>query len=91
MKNMIIRALRTFFQAALGFAAAHAIGLVNAGEELTKDALATLTVAAISAGVAAVMNLPHKKQTEEVEEEGLSPAEERAKANELEEDNGETV
>lgn len=52
----LVRALRTFVQAALGFAAANAAGVVGEGAAL-KDALAALTVASVAAGLAALMNI----------------------------------
>ena len=85
MKNMIIRAVRTFIQAALGYAAANIVGLCG-GEGLTNDALTGLLVASVAAGLSALMNLPHKEVLEEVIVEDISPAEERAKGNKEEED-----
>ena len=55
-REWLVRALRTFVQAALGYAAAHAAGLIGDGEGLTKNALAALAVASIAAGLAALMN-----------------------------------
>ena len=51
------RALRTFVQAALGYAAANAAGLIGEGAGLTKNALAALAVASVAAGIAALMNV----------------------------------
>ena len=56
-REWAIRALRTFVQAALGFAAANAAGIVGEGAGATRNALAALTVASIAAGLAALMNL----------------------------------
>ena len=55
-REWLVRALRTFVQAALGFAAANAAGVVGEGAAL-KDALAALTVASVAAGLAALMNI----------------------------------
>ena len=57
-REWLVRALRTFVQAALGFAAANAAGVVGEGTAI-KDALAALTVASVAAGLAALMNI-HK-------------------------------
>ena len=57
-REWLIRALRTFVQAALGFAAANAAGIIGDGDGLTRNALAALTVASVAAGLAALMNLP---------------------------------
>ena len=51
------RALRTFVQAALGYAAANALGVLVDGEGLTKNALGALFVASVAAGIAALMNI----------------------------------
>lgn len=56
-KNTVKRAVKTFIQAALGFAVVNATGYIG-DDGLTKSALAALFVAAISAGLAALMNLP---------------------------------
>ena len=53
-REWLVRAIRTFVQAALGYAAANVTGLIGDGEGLTKNALAALTVAA---GLAALMNV----------------------------------
>ena len=56
------RALRTFFQAALGAIAAnlsiHISDLVSGDQSLLRSAIFTLLGLALSAGVAALMNLP---------------------------------
>lgn len=64
MKEMLIRALRTFGQAAVGYIAANiVIVTTDAGADsgAMKTALVTLITAAVAAGIAAVMNLPAKK------------------------------
>ena len=55
-KEWIIRAARTFLQAALGYAAANAAGIIG-GDGAMRDALAALTVASVAAGLAALMNI----------------------------------
>ena len=55
-REWLMRAIRTFIQAALGFAAANAAGIVGEGAGATKNALAALTVASVAAGLAALMN-----------------------------------
>lgn len=66
-KNTVKRAVKTFIQAALGYAAANAAGIVG-GDGITKDALAGLLVSAIAAGLAALMNLPdHSGKADGVE------------------------
>ena len=57
-KNTLVRAARTFLQAAVACIAAGASGLINSGESITKTALGALCVSAIAAGLAALMNLP---------------------------------
>ena len=56
-REWLVRAIRTFVQAALGYAAANVTGLIGEGAGLTKNALAALTVAAVAAGLAALMNV----------------------------------
>lgn len=56
----IRRAVRTFLQAALGYAAANLAGLCESGG-VTKSALAALSAAAVAAGLAALMNLPLRR------------------------------
>ena len=55
-REWLVRAARTFFQAALGYAAANAAGVIG-GENAARDALAALVVASVAAGLAALMNL----------------------------------
>ncbi len=70
MKNneTLRRALRTFFQAALGALAAnlsiYVSDLVSGDESLLRTALFTLGGLALSAGTAALMNLPQHNETE---------------------------
>lgn len=56
-REWLRRALRTFVQAALAYAAANAAGIIGEGEGATRNALAALTVASVAAGLAAIMNL----------------------------------
>lgn len=56
-RECLVRSLRTFFQAALGYAAANLVGLIGDGD-MTRNTLAALLVASVAAGAAAVMNLP---------------------------------
>lgn len=68
-KEWLYRAIRTFIQAALGYAAAN-IALI----ELTDStAVKTLLASAISAGLAAIMNadifLPYKDDTDTDDED----------------------
>ena len=70
---MLIRAVRTFFQAAIGYIAANlAMGLTGAveGAVSLKSALTALIAAAVSCGLAAVMNLPKKDAAAQVPEAG---------------------
>ena len=55
-REWLVRALRTFVQAAFGFAAANAVGVIG-GENVTRNALAALIVASVAAGLAALMNV----------------------------------
>lgn len=70
-KECLRRALRTFFQAALGALAANLsiyIGdLVSGDESLLRTAVFTLGGLALSAGVAALMNLPQDDSEEEIQ------------------------
>lgn len=63
MKETIIRTVRTFFEAALGYIAANlAVAIADGGEDLNilKTALVGILVSSIAAGIAAVLNLPKK-------------------------------
>lgn len=63
MKEMIVRTLRTFFEAAVGYIAANiAVAFVDSGEntDILKTALIGILVSAIAAGIAAVLNMPKK-------------------------------
>lgn len=65
MKQMIVRAVRTFFQAAAGYVVAHsalAFATVEEDVSFSKGAIAALITAAVASGLAAVMNLPAKEQ-----------------------------
>lgn len=65
-KETLKRALRTFLQAAIAYVVTHVtiIDLTDA-DEVVKRALIGLVVAAISAGIAAAMNLEDKEKEEE--------------------------
>jgi hypothetical protein len=67
-KNTVKRVIKTFIQAALGYAAVNATGLI--GDDGIKDsALAAFLVASIAAGLAALMNLPdHSSKSNGIEE-----------------------
>jgi len=70
MKETLRRALRTFVQAAVGYVVAHAAitaGGVADGSESLKSAIITLVAASVACGLAAVMNLPKKTQTDDTE------------------------
>ena len=77
-REWLVRALRTFVQAALGFAAANAAGVIGEGAGLTKNALAALLVASVAAGLAALMNLPGtaKGSPPPCDEDGEAPEDE---------------
>lgn len=63
MKETVVRAVRTFLQAAVGYIAANlAMGLSGAdnGAASLKTVLTGLIAAAVACGLAAVMNLPRK-------------------------------
>lgn len=58
MKNWLARALRTFLQAAVGFASANVvIYFTNIEQSQTESAFLGLLTAAVAAGLAAVMNM----------------------------------
>lgn len=59
IRECIRRAARTFLQAAIGCAAAGIAGLAESGA-LTGRALSALLIPAVAAGLAALMNLPHR-------------------------------
>lgn len=61
MKEMLIRALRTFAQAAVGYISVNIAATIGGVNEmgLLKTTLIGLGVSAVAAGLAAVMNLPH--------------------------------
>lgn len=67
MREAIIRAARTFIQAAAGYIATNLVYIVSSNSEdidYLKTALAGLCVSAIAAGLAAIMNLPKKNKGE---------------------------
>ena len=55
-REWVRRAARTFLQAALGYAAANAAGVIG-GDGAMRSALAALVVASVAAGLAALMNI----------------------------------
>ena len=63
MKEMTMRALRTFFEAAVGYVCAN-VAVAFAGDttdtSIIKTALVGLLVSSIAAGIAAVLNMPKK-------------------------------
>ncbi len=60
-KQTIMRAFRTFIQTAIGYAAINIVAIdFSAPKQVLKSALIGLGVAAVSAGVSAVMNLEEK-------------------------------
>ena len=61
MKEVLIRAARTFLQAAVGFIAANVVVYLSGmdgSSRAVKSAVAALITAAIASGLAAVMNMP---------------------------------
>ena len=66
MKETLRRAVRTFFQAAIGYLSANIVYVVSSGTdfELIKTGLMTVGLSAIAAGLAALMNLPAKESEE---------------------------
>ena len=63
-KNTIVRALRTFAQAAVGYIAANLALIEWADETALKKGVTALITAAIACGLAALMNLPKKPEDE---------------------------
>lgn len=63
MKETLWRAGRTFLQAAFGYAVVTVPTVISADMEISamKTALIGLAISAVSAGLAAVMNLPLKE------------------------------
>ena len=60
MKEMLIRAARTFFQAAVGYAAAN-VALISWNDQSAfKKTVAALIASAVACGVSAIMNIPKK-------------------------------
>jgi hypothetical protein len=61
IKEMIIRALRTFFQAAVGYLAAN-IALIKWDDAgVAKTTALTVITASVACGLAALMNVPTNK------------------------------
>lgn len=61
LKEVLIRAARTFLQAAVGFIAANVVVYLSGmdgSSRAVKSAVAALITAAIASGLAAVMNMP---------------------------------
>ena len=64
------RTVRTFLQAAISYIVVNAVAIdFTSGEEVVKSALLGLIVAAIAAGLAAVMNLETTNRDENYESE----------------------
>ncbi len=60
IKEMLIRAVRTFFQAAVGYAAAN-VALINWSDQPAgKKTVVALFASAVACGVSAIMNIPKK-------------------------------
>ena len=60
-KNTIMRALRTFFQSAIAYVTVNIMYINFTDDKATvKSAVTGLLVAAVSAGISAVMNLERK-------------------------------
>lgn len=64
-KNTIVRALRTFAQAAVGYIAANLALIEWTDETALKKGVTALITAAIACGLAAIMNLPKKPEDED--------------------------
>lgn len=66
MKEMLIRALRTFLQAAVGYLAANIVVVISAENigdvDYLRSAICGLVCSSIAAGLAAIMNLPSKNE-----------------------------
>lgn len=71
-KETARRALRTFLQTAIAYIAVN-VCVIDWGAEKAalKSAVIGLIVSAGAAGIAAVMNLEHSHQTDEVEEQEI--------------------
>lgn len=61
-KECLIRAMRTFIQAALGYVVANGTAVLMGAYEadMVKSAFMGLFVSAVAAGLAAIMNIPRK-------------------------------
>lgn len=92
MKNAIIRALRTFAQAALGYICVNVVYLMqnpdcSFGE--ASGAWVGIAVSAIAAGLAAVMNLPHGASKEKAPSGGAAGADSGARTDTNKNEGGE--
>lgn len=67
VRECLIRALRTFGQSAIGYIVANATAVLMGAYEtdMIKSALVGLGVSAVSAGLAALMNMPEKEVGED--------------------------
>lgn len=73
MKEVLIRAVRTFIQAAVGFIAANVVVYLSGmdgSSRAVKSAVAALITAAIASGLAAVMNMSALKSAKTPDGEG---------------------
>lgn len=61
VKEMIVRALRTFFQAAVGYLAANVALIKWDDAGAAKTTALTVITAAVACGLAALMNLPGRE------------------------------
>ena len=69
-KNTLIRALRTFAQAAVGYIVANLALIEWTDEGTAKKGVIALITAAVACGLAALMNLPKKDEGAGEDEEG---------------------
>ena len=67
IKEMLIRALRTFFQAAVGYLAANIVLIKWDDPGVAKTTALTVITAAVACGLAALMNMPVGKDKNNVE------------------------
>ena len=68
MKEVLLRSGRTFLQAAVGYLAANLVYVVSSDTSdinYFKTALMGVLVSAVAAGLAAVMNLPKTKSSDQ--------------------------
>lgn len=61
-KETIVRAVRTFLQAAVGYVAANLALIEWTDETALKKGVTALITAAVACGLAAIMNLPEKHE-----------------------------